>query len=81
MARTAKACLAAVAALALMFIVPSSAMAASGSSTVRAAEASPSPSASPVYGCLDGEDDYGNPLPCELKSSCSPRSATTTSPS
>jgi hypothetical protein len=57
MPRLAKACLAAVAALALMLIVPASAMAAD-----------PAPSPSPtVYGCIDGEDDYGNPLPCELR--------------
>jgi len=66
MARFAKVCLAAVAALALMFLAPSSALAASNAAHLPAADPTPSPSAT-VYGCLDHEDDYGNPLPCELK--------------
>ncbi|MDM7830583.1 peptidase [Cellulomonas edaphi] len=64
MARTAKACLAAVAALALMLLAPGAALAATSAASVPAADASPSPTG---YGCIDGEDEYGAPLPCELK--------------
>ncbi|MBD8059505.1 peptidase [Cellulomonas sp. JH27-2] len=65
MSRHLRAALAALAACLLVLMVPAAATAASPS-RLAAASASPSPSPT-VYGCLVGEDEYGAPLPCELK--------------